>query len=132
MPLEFEGLSKAFGKRNVISKFRAVVHRGDRIVLVGRNGVGKTTMLKALLADAPGLPASRGDVDAGTLKWGHEVSIGYFPQDATGVIEKGLTAVEWLHRFESGRVAPGDPRSPRPDALQWRGRPQADRGALWR
>jgi ATPase subunit of ABC transporter with duplicated ATPase domains len=41
-------------------------------------------------------------VDAGTLKWGHEVSIGYFPQDATGVIEKGLTAVEWLHRFDPG------------------------------
>jgi ATPase subunit of ABC transporter with duplicated ATPase domains len=57
-------------------------------------------MLKALLADAPGLAASPGDLDAGTLKWGHEVSIGYFPQDATGVIEKGLTAVEWLHRFD--------------------------------
>ena len=100
VPLEFEGLSKAFGTRQVISKFNAVVNRGDRIVLVGRNGVGKTTMLKALLADAPGMPASPGDVDAGTLKWGHEVSIGYFPQDATGAIEKGLTAVEWLHRFD--------------------------------
>ena len=100
VPLEFEGLSKAFGERQVISNFNAVVNRGDRIVLVGRNGVGKTTMLKALLADAPGMPASPGDVDAGTLKWGHEVSIGYFPQDATGAIEKGLTAVEWLHRFD--------------------------------
>ena len=100
VPLEFEGLAKAFGDQKVISKFNAVVNRGDRIVLVGRNGVGKTTMLKALLADAPGLPASPGDVDAGTVKWGHEVSIGYFPQDATGVIEKGLTAVEWLHRFD--------------------------------
>src|SRR6185436_13747500 len=82
VPLEFEGLFKAFGTRQVISKFNAVVNRGDRIVLVGRNGVGKTTMLKALLADAPGMPASPGDVDAGTLKWGHEVSIGYLPQDA--------------------------------------------------
>src|SRR6186997_3317406 len=102
VPLEFEGLFKAFGTRQVISKFNAVVNRGDRIVLVGRNGVGKTTMLKALLADAPGIPASPDDVDAGMLKWGHEVSIGYFPQDATGVIEKGLTAVEWLHRFDPG------------------------------
>src|SRR5579872_781404 len=100
VPLEFEGLSKAFGGQKVISKFAAIVNRGDRIVLVGRNGVGKTTMLKALLADAPGFPASPGDVDAGTVKWGHEVSIGYFPQDATGAIEKGLTAVEWLHRFD--------------------------------
>jgi ATPase subunit of ABC transporter with duplicated ATPase domains len=56
-------------------------------------------MLKALLSDAPGFTAP-GDLDAGTLKWGHEVSIGYFPQDHTGLIEKGLTAVEWLHRFD--------------------------------
>ena len=69
-------------------------------MLVGRNGVGKTTLLKALLADAPGLPPSPGDIDGGTVRWGHEVSIGYFPQDHTGAIEKGMTAVEWLHQFD--------------------------------
>jgi ATPase subunit of ABC transporter with duplicated ATPase domains len=84
----------------VISRFGTIVNRGDRIVLVGRNGAGKTTLLKALLADAPDLPASPGDVDAGTVRWGHEVSIGYFPQDHAGEIEKGMTAVEWLHRFD--------------------------------
>src|SRR3989449_5307027 len=51
--LECEGLAKAYGKTTVISRFGAVVNRGDRIVLVGRNGTGKTTLLKALLADAP-------------------------------------------------------------------------------
>ena len=69
-------------------------------MLVGRNGLGKTTLLKALLADAPGLPASPADVDRGTVRWGHEVSIGYFPQDHTGSIAKGLTAAEWLHQFD--------------------------------
>ena len=34
------------------------------------------------------------------MRWGHEVSIGYFPQDHTGAIEKGMTAVEWLHQFD--------------------------------
>jgi ATPase subunit of ABC transporter with duplicated ATPase domains len=57
-------------------------------------------MLKALMADAPDVLPSPGDIDKGTVRWGHEVSIGYFPQDATGIIEKGLTAVEWLHRFD--------------------------------
>jgi ATPase subunit of ABC transporter with duplicated ATPase domains len=53
-----------------------------------------------LLADAPGQPAAPGDIDAGAVRWGHEVAIGYFAQDHTGAIEHGLTAVEWLHRFD--------------------------------
>jgi ATPase subunit of ABC transporter with duplicated ATPase domains len=98
--LEFKGLKKAFGPLKVIPGFDAVINRGEKIVLVGRNGAGKTTMLKALLSDAPGMPASASDLDAGKLTWGHEVSIGYFPQDQTGAIQKGLTAVEWLHQFD--------------------------------
>ena len=100
MALEFSSLTKAYGPQPVIANFSAVVNRGERIVLVGRNGAGKTTLLRALLADAPGVPPAPGDVDTGTVRWGHEVSIGYFPQDHTGLIEKGLTAVEWLHRFD--------------------------------
>ncbi len=100
--LECERLAKAHGDLRVLSGFTSIVNRGDRIVLVGRNGVGKTTMLKALLSDAPDVPMSRGDLDSGTLRWGHEVSIGYFPQDHTGLIEKGLTAADWLHRFDPG------------------------------
>ena len=98
--LECEGVSKAFGGTAVISRFGAIVNRGDRVVLVGRNGAGKTTLLKALMADAPDMPASPDDRDQGKLRWGHEVSIGYFPQDQSGEIEKGMTVVEWLHRFD--------------------------------
>ena len=98
--LECSGVAKAHGATPVFSGFGAIVHRGDKIVLVGRNGVGKTTLLKALMADAPDLPPSPADVDAGKIRWGHEVAIGYFPQDSTGEIEKGMTAVEWLHRYD--------------------------------
>src|SRR5205814_6330119 len=72
----------------VIKSFSAIVNRGEKIVLVGRNGLGKTTLLKELMTEQP------------SVRWGHEVSIGYFPQDQTGLIEKGLAAVEWLHRFD--------------------------------
>src|SRR6187401_3612882 len=98
--IEFEGLSKAFGGQQIFSQFTGVISRGEKIVLVGRNGAGKTTMLKALLSDAPGIPEAKEDVDSGKLKWGHEISIGYFPQDHTGLIKKGMTAAEWLHQFD--------------------------------
>jgi ATPase subunit of ABC transporter with duplicated ATPase domains len=102
LALECSGVSKAYGTHRVVSDFDAIVNRGEKIVLTGRNGLGKTTLLKALLSDAPGLPTARGDLDAGAIRWGHEVSIGYFAQDQTGVIEKGLTAADWLHQFDPG------------------------------
>ena len=70
-------------------------------MLVGRNGAGKTTMLKALLSDAPGFAGVTGRTSTpASCKWGHEVAIGYFPQDHTGLIQKGMTAAEWLHQFD--------------------------------
>ena len=98
--MEIKGLSKAFENRDVIDGFDAIVNRGEKIVIVGRNGVGKTTLLKALLADAPGSEGAAHDRDEGSVRWGHEVSVGYFPQDQTGLIQKGMTAVEWLHQFD--------------------------------
>jgi ATPase subunit of ABC transporter with duplicated ATPase domains len=100
LALECSGVSKAFGGVGVVNGFEAIVNRGEKVAIVGRNGAGKTTLLKALLAETPNLPRSAGDIDAGAVRWGHEVSIGYFPQDHTGAIRKGLTAVEWLHQFD--------------------------------
>ncbi|MDP1572376.1 MAG: ATP-binding cassette domain-containing protein [Vicinamibacterales bacterium] len=100
VPLEFEGVTKGFDGLPVVTNFSAIVNRGDKIVLVGRNGQGKTTLLKALMADAPNVDPTPADIDAGKVKWGHEAAIGYFPQDHTGLIRKGMTAAEWLHQFD--------------------------------
>jgi ATPase subunit of ABC transporter with duplicated ATPase domains len=105
LALECKGVSKAYGDLEVVRNFESVVNRGEKVVIVGRNGVGKTTLLRALLADAPGVDADPSAIDAGTVRWGHEVSVGYFSQDHTGAIPKGTTAVEWLHSF-----APDAPR----------------------
>jgi ATPase subunit of ABC transporter with duplicated ATPase domains len=100
MAIEIKDVSKGFEDHPVIDGFDAVVNRGDKIVIVGRNGVGKTTLVKALLSDAPGVTPSANDLDGGSVRWGHEASVGCFPQDHTGLIQKGMTAVEWLHQFD--------------------------------
>ncbi len=101
LALECSGVSKAHHGTPVVTNFSAIVNRGEKIVLVGRNGLGKTTLLRALLADAPGVDPAPADIDGGTVRWGHEVSVGYFAQDHTGAIAHGLTAVEWLHGFDA-------------------------------
>ena len=98
--IEFSDVAKSFGDLAVIEGFSGIVNRGEKIVLVGRNGQGKTTLLKALMSDAPGVNRSPNDIDGGSTRWGHEVSVGYFPQDHTGAIAKGTTVVEWLHQFD--------------------------------
>src|SRR5579884_1063789 len=98
--LEIEGLSKSYGDHVVFNGFSGAVMRGEKVCLIGRNGQGKTTMLKSLLAGFPELAEKDFSLDAGTVKWGHEAQIGYFPQDHAGVIEHGMTVNEWLHQFD--------------------------------
>lgn len=104
--LEAEGVRKAYGDHVVIDGFSASVTRGEKICLIGRNGQGKTTLVKALLAHAPHVAHLPGenpsnDIDSGKVKWGHEAQIGYFAQDHTSTIEKGTTAADWLHQFDA-------------------------------
>ena len=103
--LEFENVNRSYGKQHVVKNFSANVSRGEKIALIGRNGVGKTTLLKALLANAPNF--DQADItfhdlglDSGTVKWGHEAQIGYFAQDHRQSIENGTTVLEWLRPFD--------------------------------
>ena len=98
-------MRKAYGENIVIAGFSASVTRGEKICLIGRNGQGKTTLIRALLAHAPKVDHAPGenpsnDIDSGKVKWGHEAQIGYFAQDHTSTIEKGTTAADWLHQFD--------------------------------
>jgi len=88
----------------VINYFSASITRGEKIALTGRNGAGKSTMLKSLLHNAGdfiGSAEREFPVDSGNVVWGHEVTVGYFPQDFGYTIDKGkgITALEWLWQF---------------------------------
>jgi ATPase subunit of ABC transporter with duplicated ATPase domains len=98
--LEFDRLSKGYGDQQVVKDFTGSVMRGEKICLMGRNGLGKTTLLKSLLAGLPDLVEKDFQIDGGTVKWGHEAQVGYFPQDVSGLIDKGTTVAEWLHNFD--------------------------------
>jgi ATPase subunit of ABC transporter with duplicated ATPase domains len=103
--LEIEEVSKAYEQKDgsplpVIQGFTASCMRGDKIALMGRNGQGKTTLIKALLANAPGVSETDVSIDSGTVKWGHEAQIGYFAQDFTSSIQMGMTVNDWLHQFD--------------------------------
>jgi ATPase subunit of ABC transporter with duplicated ATPase domains len=107
--LEIEGITKAYGDASVIRGFTASLIRGEKVGIIGRNGAGKTTMLNALLANSPTTPTSElratsgyngSFIDDGKVIWGHEAAVGYFPQDHKALIEKGMTVLEWLHRWD--------------------------------
>jgi len=103
-PLEVKGLSKSYGDVHVIRNFSASVARGEKIALLGRNGSGKTTMLRSLLCNATGFvdaPDREFPVDNGVVTWGHGVAAGYFSQDHKESIQPGATLLEWLNGFDS-------------------------------
>jgi ATPase subunit of ABC transporter with duplicated ATPase domains len=97
--LELKHLTKYYGDLKVIDGFTANLLRGERICLMGRNGAGKTTMLKSLLANYPGLAEKDFTLDSGSVFWGHEAQVGYFPQDVGATISHGLTVADWLHQW---------------------------------
>ena len=77
--LAIERLSKAYGEKRVLSDVNLVLRRGERIGVIGPNGLGKSTLLKILVRRlAP---------DTGEARWGHEVRFGYFPQDHREVLD---------------------------------------------
>jgi len=104
LPLEVKRLTKSYDGLKVINHFSASITRSEKIALTGRNGAGKSTMLKSLLHNAGDFIGSAErvfPVDSGNVVWGHEVTVGYFPQDFGYTIDKskGITALEWLWQF---------------------------------
>jgi ATPase subunit of ABC transporter with duplicated ATPase domains len=105
VPLEVKKLTKSYGDLKIFHHFSANITRGEKIALTGRNGAGKTTMLRSLIRNAGKFITDaehQFHIDSGHVAWGHEVSVGYFPQDFTYNIDKskGVNALDWLWRYK--------------------------------
>jgi ATPase subunit of ABC transporter with duplicated ATPase domains len=91
--LHIEQLTKRWPGVTVCESFEALVTKGEKIAIVGANGVGKTTLCKLLVGElAP---------DAGSITWGHQAQIGYLAQDHREGIANGTTVNEWLHSWDT-------------------------------
>ncbi len=93
--LEIAGLSKAYGDNRVLEDVDLHVRRGDRVAIIGPNGIGKSTLLKIV--------TGRLAADDGEVTWGHETHPGYFAQDHRDLLgDREGTVESWL-----GEACPG-------------------------
>ncbi len=91
-----EQISKAYDGPNVFENLSFEVLRGDKIGVIGNNGLGKSTLLKMLAAAMT--------QDCGLIERGHQVEIGYFPQNHLDLIDKtqNITAFDWIKIQKAG------------------------------
>jgi ATPase subunit of ABC transporter with duplicated ATPase domains len=83
-----EGIEKVWDGALVIPPFSALVTKGEKICVLGKNGMGKSTLVRMI--------AGAIEPDAGHVEWGHNAMVGYLPQDHHGLIRQGTTAYQWL------------------------------------
>jgi ATPase subunit of ABC transporter with duplicated ATPase domains len=90
--LHLDGISKRWPETVVCEEFRALVTRGEKVAIIGPNGVGKSTLCKMLVGAL--------QPDEGTLTWGHEASVGYLAQEHRESIPNDTTVADYLHSFD--------------------------------
>jgi ATPase subunit of ABC transporter with duplicated ATPase domains len=87
--LAIEDVSKAFGDNKVLRSVSLTVRRGEKLAVIGPNGLGKSTLLKIVVGRLP--------ADAGQVRFGHEARVGYFAQDHREVLsDPEQTALEFM------------------------------------
>jgi len=90
--LELKGVSKSFGDHQIFKKFDLMVPAGERIAVIGANGIGKTTLLRCLAGDL--------DVNEGEIKWSENAKLGYYAQDHTHDFKNNETVFDWMAQWK--------------------------------
>lgn len=90
--LELKGVSKSFDEHQIFKKFDLMVSAGERVAVIGANGIGKTTLLRCLAGDLP--------INEGEIKWSENANIGYYAQDHTHDFKDNETVFDWMAQWK--------------------------------
>ena len=94
-PVIIDGVSKSYGDHLVFKDVTFTIRRGEKVAFVGKNGEGKSTLVKCIMGEIP---------FEGTLKIGHNVKIGYFAQNQAQLLDGELTVFDTIDRVAVGDI----------------------------
>ncbi len=94
-PVIAENVGKAYGDHQVFDHAEFVIKRGEKVAFVGKNGEGKSTLVKCIMGEIP---------YTGNLKIGHNVKIGYFAQNQAQLLDQDITVFDTIDRVAVGDI----------------------------
>ncbi|MBP1631393.1 MAG: yheS 3, partial [Bacteroidetes bacterium] len=86
-PVTMDGVGKTYGDKLIFSNTNLTIERGDKVAFVGKNGEGKSTLVKCIMKEIE---------HTGTLTLGHNVQIGYFAQNQASLLDENLTVFQTI------------------------------------
>ncbi len=89
--LEIEKLNKNFDEQQILKDISLMIEVGERVAIIGENGIGKTTFLRTLMGELA--------VNSGHYKWSDNANIGYYAQDHEHEFDKDITLFEWMSQW---------------------------------
>ena len=92
-PVICDGVGKSYGDHMVVSEVTLTIKRGEKVAFVGKNGEGKSTLVKCIMGEIP---------FTGNLKIGHNVQIGYFAQNQAQLLEEEITIFDTIDQVAKG------------------------------
>lgn len=95
LPIFVEHLTKAYGDHIVLNDIAMEIKRGEKVAFVGKNGEGKSTLVKCIMGEIP---------FSGTLKLGHQVKIGYFAQNQASLLDENKTVFQTIDDAAVGDI----------------------------
>ena len=95
-PVIVKDLEKSYGDKLIFKDANIVIERGDKVAFVGKNGEGKSTMIKAIMKEI--------EINSGSVEVGHNAQIGYFAQNQAALLDENATIFETIDNIAVGDV----------------------------